>query len=132
MCVFRCSAARFDVDEFLASSPWTPLVVKHRGRKTTPGSARASTKSGFNVLASNAGRDDRYGQIRGASRWLARHAMEIRRARRAAGKDALVLDFWWDFKRKTSASFLRLPLSLVRRAAALGVALEVSVYRCTR
>ncbi len=132
MCVFRCYAARFDVDKFLARSPWKPESVSHRGQKRWPGAARASRTSGFNVLASKAGHDDWYGQVRGATRWLARHAKEIRRARRAVGKDALVLDFAWDFKRKTSASFLRLPLSLVHRAAALGVALEVSVYRCSR
>jgi hypothetical protein len=122
-CVLRAGSESFDVDTFLADSSLQPSLVYRRGEKR--GSTRVNSRSGFNLVVSNHGRIAQ--QIPDALLFLTAHESEIRRLVLAAGVENVVLDFG-TAARGTPAQSELLTAELVRAAASMNVAIEISVY----
>lgn len=124
-CVLRAGGARFDVDAFLATSPWTPASVRRpnvaRLGRSSPG------KPGFTVLVSEAGLEDFKGQVDGAVAFIDRCGPEIVRLAAFPGVDGLDLDFGIK-QRGLPAETDTFPAVLARRAGELGLDLTISRY----
>jgi hypothetical protein len=128
--VVRACGRDFDVDAFLAASPWRPTKVFRRGEPVVPGTraaGRRSGESGFNVSVSEAGFDNFAGQLADAMEFLTNCEVEVRRLVQFPGVAEVVLDFGIA-RRDVAAQYDRLPAELVRRAGACGLAIELSHY----
>jgi hypothetical protein len=126
-CILRVSGVGFDVD-----SVRTSLTIDHMWRLGEPkwrskpdGPTRSN--SGLTVVLSDRDFHDFAGQRRDALEFLTTHRLELQRLVQHAGVDRAVLDFgirWED----VVAQFDHLPADLVRAAADLGLAIEISHY----
>jgi hypothetical protein len=124
-CVLRAASETFDVDAFLRSSEWQPASVHRKGERPFPKSPRVYPQSGFNVVISDKERIE--DQVSEALSFISQHEAEIRRLVGSAGIDNVVLDFGtWFRDVVTQSEFFS--AALVRAAAAIGLALEVSMY----
>jgi len=131
MCVLRASGIEFEVDRFLRKTPFTPCAVFRRGTSRSQNSSGPINKiSGFNLVISNAPRDDLPAQVAEAEQFLAEHTREIRRLVRFPGLEGVGLDFAIHRRAADAAiaQFYCFPASFVRTVARLGLSLELSLY----
>ena len=129
VCLFAASGLSFDVDRYLASSPFKPATVFRKGQippKENP-QRLARPDSGFVVLVSETeepGIDD---QIGPATEFLARHVKELRRLREC-GADNMLLEFGIQMGNRIQQSDY-LPPEFINALAALGLGLVFSSVR---
>jgi hypothetical protein len=127
-CVLRASGQEFDVDGFLAQSPFKPEAVFRRGEPVAaePDSP-ARGAAGFNLTVSAASGDDLATQIEEATRFLDAHEDELRRLTGFDGVEVVFLNFgvsWRDVAVHTDV----FPSDILWRAGALDISLAVSHY----
>jgi hypothetical protein len=128
-CVLRAYGANFDVEGYLASSPFLPGAIFHRGQPRTPGSTRVSNASGFNMVVSDARGDCVPVQIRDAASFIATHRTELARLVAWPGVEGVTLDFGWGFPvERVVGQYNYFPPGLLACCGSLGVGIEVSVY----
>jgi len=80
-CILRVFGRRFDVDRYLAHSPFQAIAVCRRGEpvfSSTQPDGRKLTHSGCNIEVSRRGFADFHGQVRDAIRFLRKHERTIR------------------------------------------------------
>lgn len=127
-CVLRASGQGFDVDAFLAGSPFSRPAVSKRREPTTGGDEPETTSlSGFSLEVSQAGVDDLEGQIEEAIAFLDEHEHELRRLGSFMGVDEVCLTFgvrWRQLPAQTDS----FPPELLWRSGALDIALEVTHF----
>jgi hypothetical protein len=125
-CVFRVGGLDFDLDGFLATSPFKPHATWRRGearfRRRGP-----EENSGFNLMVSEANGSEFSTQVGDAIAFLEAHESEVQRLRDYPGVDSLTLDFGID-RRDDLIQCEYLPPSLLRLAGCLGLGLELSFY----
>lgn len=129
-CVLRAYGKAFDVEAFLADSPWRPDRVIHRGERPLLRHRSPSPDSGFNLCISD---DDHPAvQIETAMAFLHDHARELRRLTACPGLDDVGLDFA-SFLRPADGPALstRFPVDLLHACAELHLQIEHSVYLTT-
>jgi hypothetical protein len=128
-CVLRAIGVSFDVDAFLAKSPFRAQAVFHRGSPKMPGSPDGAkwASSGFNVAVSDQGFDDLALQVRDAARFLNLHEDELRRLGGFPGVEEVCLDF--GIRRRDVAMQTEVfPADLLWQAGALDIDLVVTHY----
>jgi len=116
-CVLRVSGKGFNVDAFLADSPFEPDDVFEKGESLT----------GFNLTVSAASPEDLETQVDDAMRFLDEHEEELRRLTGFDGVDIAFLDFavrWRD----VAVHVDTFPSDFIWRAGALDISLTVSHY----
>ncbi len=94
VCLFAASGLSFDVDRYLASSPFKPATVFRKGEtppKENP-QRLARPDSGFVVLVGQSEEPGVGSQLGPATEFLARHVKELRRLREL-GADNMLLEF---------------------------------------
>lgn len=129
-CVLRVFGKRFDVDRYLARSPFRPCGVHRRGEPVAPltqPNGRKRTQSGCNIEVSKKDFADFAGSIRDAIRFLRKHGPAVRALRRFAGVEWARLDFgveWCDVIYQCDV----LPEALVVLAGRCRLGLEISHY----
>ena len=138
MCVIRAYGKRFDAETFANRTTLPVVAVHRRGQPLYPRRGPRSPKaprSGIVIRVSRASWDDLPKQIRGAERFLRKHAAQLIRLGRNKHLDSFVLDFPINLRigtgrggRKIVIQSDRFPSSLVTAAARLGLALELTVY----
>jgi len=128
--VLRAHGAEFDVDAFVAGSPWSDINVYRRGEakhpRSKPNGERLS-KSRLDVAISEADFDAFRIQVEDATRFLRCHATEIKRLVRFVGVEAVGLDFPIS-RRDVFLQSDTFPADLVRLAGDCGIYLEQSHY----
>ena len=135
MCVLRATGAEFDVDQFLATSSLEPCAVFRRGAPRRLSKTRGSCfeRSGLKVAVSEGTWSGIEKQTADAERFLAGHRMEVERLVATAGVTDIALDFPVSLRigeNEVMVQSDRFPVSLVRIAGTLGVALELTIYPC--
>lgn len=129
-CVLRVDASDdVDMGAVLAEFPVQPSAVFRRGELRYPGAKRVSLSNGFNVEVSDDDDRDVAGQVADAERFLKRNREALSRLSMTTGIVSLSLDFGTDFADEDMARTHRLPLSILQACAALGISIDVSVYR---
>lgn len=134
MCVLRASGADFDPDAFLSASPFEAFKILRRGEPRLPKSAPNGPKnsySGITLVVSRASMNDLPTQVDDAEHFLEFHRAEVERLVQTPGITDLTLDFPIELRigePGVVAQFDRFPATLVRLAAAFGIALELSIY----
>ncbi len=131
MCVLRASGASFEPESFLQHSTLHPCLVFHAGQPRHGSHDSVWTSSGFNVVVSEASRQDFGAQVSDASAFLDDHREELLALRSARGLQDVRLDFPIDLRidgRRVLAQWDYFPAEFVRKAGALGLALEISIY----
>ena len=94
VCLFAASGLSFDVDRYLATSPFKPATVFRKGQippKENP-ERLARPDSGFVVLVGQSEEPGIGGQLGPATEFLAKHVKELRRLSEC-GADNLLLEF---------------------------------------
>lgn len=136
MSVLRASGPELDPDVFVAGSSLVPCSVRRLGEprmpKTRPDGPTYKV-SAVTFVVSDAGWDDLASQVADAERFLRENHDELERLSGFPGVIEMVLDFPVALRidGETACSQLeRFPASLVRAAAALDLALELSIYPC--
>ncbi len=125
-CVLRAGGENFDVDGFLADSPFVPSRIFRRSDER---SSVGRAVSGFNLTVSDAAGDQLKEQIDDALRFLRANRHELRRLTGRADVDPVEIDFGCDFPYgKTLGRNHRLPIALIRECADLGIEVNISVY----
>jgi hypothetical protein len=117
----------FDIEAYLADSPFHQATRYRRGEAQLPGSTKLWHSSGIHVAVSEAGLDDLPAQIDDAIAFLDEHEDELRRLGRFAGVEKVEIDFsvaWRDLA--TQSDWF--PPELLWRAGALDIALRVTHY----
>ncbi len=125
-CVLRAAGRGFDIEAFLADSPFKPESVYQKGQAKLSGEVGRAA-AGFNLTVSRAGFGDLAGQVRDAIAFLDEFEDELRRLGRFTGVDEVSLDFgiaWRDVAAQTDT----FPPELLWRVGALDIALGVSHY----
>lgn len=132
-CLFCAAGRNFDVDAFLRRSKLKPLRIFRKGEPRIARLKRQTKHlrhSGFTVRLDSENSWELRAQVRSARRFLEKNLSELRRLSRTAGVERLCVDLGVEVSSEAYGQFYSLPVSLIRSAAAAGVALEVSVYRC--
>jgi len=101
---------------------------KERERGESPDDGTAT----FNFTVSESNGDRVPAQIKESALFLSENAETLSEIRKLPGVDCLCLDFSWYFPRTSAGQYNRLPHSLLRICATLGIDIEVSVYRVRR
>ena len=114
-CMLHAAGREFDVEAFLADSPFQSYAVY----------GGAGTPSGFGLPVSDAEADDLRGQIRDAILFLDCHEEELRRLGSFPGVEVVALDFGLRCK-EAAAQTDSFPSELLWRAGALDITLQVS------
>jgi hypothetical protein len=133
-CVLRAYGRRFDVDRYLARSPFRPCSVRRRGEPVAALSqpkGRKCIHSGCNIDVSKRDFADLKGQILDAICFLRRYGPAIRALRRFPGVEWARLDFgvdWLDVVYQCDV----LPQELVVLAGRCQLGLEISHYPVAR
>jgi hypothetical protein len=129
-CVLRVAGRDFDVDAYLLRGVLVPVSVYRRGEARFPTlpRARKNVLSGFSVLVSRNKLSDLADQVKDALTFLARHRRAIRALRRRKGVESATLDFGLPHRPEVAEEGHVFPESLVRLAAELGLALELSFF----
>jgi hypothetical protein len=134
MATLRAAGKRFDVDAFLKGSTLKARAVRRRGhpRSASRPAGPKNTFSNINFDVSNAAWTDWNKQVKDAERFLVKHQKELRRLSRFPGMESFGIDFpvevsekVWNGETYLSCAF---PLSLLQKATALGLKLEISIY----
>lgn len=130
MCVLRAYGKKFDVDSFLKRSPWKPIAVFRRGEKRGVLSKKKNTESSFNLDVSDASWLNLTAQLRDAKKFIQKNKKELRRLKKFAGVDSVVLDFPLEnrISKDFPAVFLSIPENFIQLAAAAGLSIELSIY----
>ena len=103
-------------------------AIAHRGQQRHVKTAKVHEASGFNHVVSEADGDHVPVQIEDSNKFLVANRDEIRRLVSFPGVEVVCLDFGWDFPHRSWSQFNFFPVELLRECAALGVAIEVSIY----
>jgi hypothetical protein len=130
-CVLRVYGRRFDVDAYLRRGTLVPVAVKHRGEPRLPATQPNGPRillSGCNIVISPASRTDFARQLRGAVKFLKRHARAVRSLRLRKGVEIAVLDFGVERRPEAVVQCETLSEELVALAGRLGLAVEISHY----
>lgn len=133
MCVLRVVGRELDAAGYLATSKLTAYKVFRAGEPrflSNPGRGRHAV-SGFSVAVSDPSGKDLRGQVEDAVAFLAQHEDELLTLRSTPGVEDVRLDFPVDLRidrRNVMAQFEYLPPELIRRAGALGMGIELSIY----
>jgi hypothetical protein len=133
-CVLRAAGRTFDVERYLARSPFRPLAVHRRGEpvlSATKPNGRERTRLGCNIEVSGRDFADFAGQVRDAIRFLKGNGAAVRRLRRFPGVEAVTLDFgvvWRDVAAQMDA----FPEELVALAGQCALGLCISHYPVSR
>jgi hypothetical protein len=130
-CVLRVYGRVFDVDGFLADSPWRPNPVYHRGEKRVhPRRSEFHECSGFvlSVPGYDALGESFADQVVAALKFLDENHSECERLKAFPGIEGRILDFAVPLRVDQPMLSNHIPLELVGAAADLGIALEVTVY----
>jgi hypothetical protein len=131
-CVLRAYGQTFDVDGFLADSPWRPYPVYHRGEKVRV-RVRGPEQhecSGFvlDVPGSDTPSEAFADQAAAALNFLSDNHSECERLKSFPGVEGRMLDFAVPLRSDQPMRSHHIPLELVRAAADLSMSLEVTVY----
>ncbi len=119
----------FEVDSFLAASPFRPAAVFRRGCKPSPSSRRVSLYSGFNLEVSEADGENPGQQVEDAMAFLRENKAELERLMALPNLNFVDLDFSWNFPYERVVIRSRdFPVELLRLCANLGIEMEVSVW----
>ena len=132
VCVLVASGLDFDVDRYLAGSPFKAMVVFRKGDippKNNP-ERKARPDSGFVVLLSGDQQPDLSQQFKEALTFLNRHETELK-AIRSLGVDNLVLDLGVQVGDKAQQAEY-LPPELIAAMGRLGIGLIFSVVQFPR
>ncbi len=132
VCVFVASGLNFDVDRYLAASPFKAMTVFRKGDippKNNP-ERKPRPDSGFVVLISGDQQLDLHPQLREALGFLKEHEAEWK-AVRGAGVDNMLLDLGVQVgDRVQQAQYL--PPELIAAMGRLGMGLIFSVVQLPR
>ena len=129
VCLFAASGLSFDVDRYLASSPFKPATVFRKGQippKENP-ERLSRPDSGFVVLVSETEDPGITSQIGPATEFLAKRVKEFRRLREF-GADNMLLEFGTQMGNRMQQSDY-LPPEFINALASLGLGLVFSVVR---
>jgi hypothetical protein len=132
VCVFVASGLNFDVDRYLASSPFKAMAVFRKGDippKNNPEN-KPRPDSGFVVLISGDREAGLSQQLNEALAFLTQHSLEFR-AIRHAGVDNMLLDLGVEVGHKLK-QVEYLPPELVSALGRLGMGLIFSVVMLPR
>jgi hypothetical protein len=132
-CVLRTYGQSFDVDRFLADSPWRPNPVYHRGEKKVQVRVRGPEShecSGFvfGIPGSDTLGEAFADQVSTVLKFLDENHSECERLKAFPGIEGRTLDFAVPLRDDQPMRSHHIPLELVRAAADLGIALEITVY----
>lgn len=132
MCVLRVSSSRKSLSAFLAGTrmPYYESHDKADPQKYGRDKGKPYGDSGFKSDVSKAGWSDLETQARDAIRFLKRYRADLIRLRSVFRVSDVQLDFPYDpiVGGHTYIHFQCLPSELIRRAGALGMAIELSFY----
>lgn len=124
-CVLRAAGESFDVEKFLAKSPFKPSVVYRKGQRRRPASRGSQTASGFNVIISES--EDSEEQVKEAIRFLRENREELLRLTRANGMENVTLEISSP-QREFASRIAHLPTELLSAAGAFGIDIDVTFY----
>ena len=134
MCVIRAYGKHFDAKAF-ASTSTLPVTAVHLRGEVVFRSRGPSPKSGVVIRVSRSSWDNLPKQIRDAERFLRKHSAQLLRLGRNRHVNLFVLDFPINLRigrgrggRKIVIQSDGFPSSLVKIAARLGLALELTTY----
>jgi hypothetical protein len=129
VCLFAASGLNFDVDRYLASSPFKPVTVFRKGQIPPNANPQRLPRpdSGFVVLVSETEERGITSQLGQAAEFLARHVNELRRLREC-GADNMLLEFGIQTGHRMQQSDY-LPPDFINALAALGLGLVFSTVR---
>lgn len=127
-CVLRASGQGFDVEAFLAGSPFAGAAVP-LGKEAGAGRDGQDPRSvsGFRLELSPAGGDDLQVEIEEAIAFLDEHEEELRRLGSFRGVDEVCLTFGVQW-RQLPAQTDHFPPELLWRSGALDIALEITHF----
>jgi hypothetical protein len=129
LCTFRSSGKKFNVDRFLAKSPWQAAAIYRRGSNQ---SGRYFSRSGFNLGVSDADWYSLSKQVEDALLFLLHNKEELNRLSCFPGVESLALDFPVYCKITQLNQYVQeefFPKDLVRLAGKIGIGLNLSIYR---
>lgn len=126
-CVLRVSGERFDVDAYLRSSRFEPVVVWRKGERSE-GDDSIAVSSGFNVEVSSAGLRDLDTQMRDAVQFLRDYGQELAALARAPNVEHAGIDFAVAWRQECASHSDHVPAAVVTEAARFGLYIEVSHY----
>ena len=124
-CNFHCSGESFDVDAFLARSPFEPYRVAHRGESKGRKNKRW-TYSGFSIEVSKA-YGDLAKQCEDVTAFLQGYHSEMTRLSTFPGVTGLLLHFGYE-RREVAVQTDYLPPELMVLVGSLGIGIELSLY----
>lgn len=127
-CVLRAAGEFFDVDAFIAESPWRPAAVHRKGESARRHSQELLQHSGFNVVVSD--REGIAAQTEDALAFLAQDAAEVERLVRILGIEGVALDFGTGFRDVVvqPESFSGALVRAAGMVGMVGIGLEVTLY----
>jgi hypothetical protein len=130
-CVLRVYGQAFDVNGFLVDSPWRPNPVYHRGEKQL--SLRGFEVLEFSGFVLSVPGSDILGEAfadhaSAVLKFLEENHSECERLKAFPGIEGRTLDFASPLREDQPMRSHHIPLELVRVAADLGIALEITVY----
>ena len=134
-CVLRVYGKVFDVDQFLTDSPWHPNPIHRRGEERRLGKRRLEPhkQSGFviRIPGSDTPGEVFADQASAVLAFLGENQAEFLRLSAFPGVETCTLDFAVPLYEHQPMRSNHMPIELVRAAAALSIALEVTVYACS-
>jgi hypothetical protein len=129
-CVLRVEGSDdVDIDAVLAGFPLKPLAVFRKGELPRPTAKRVSPSNSFNVEVSDHDGTHVAEQIADAEGFLQRNRAALSRLSTISGITSLSLDFGTEFADEDVARTHRLPAPILQLCAALGISIDISVYR---
>ncbi len=123
--VLRVSGKNFDVDTVLQKTKLKFCRIFHKGEPRFLKKKEKLKESGFCLDTSRLDFDDSSGQIRQTISFLKKNQKVLKNLVKVSGVEA-VIDF--GFSRGGFVQFVSLPAELIRLAASIGLALEISLY----
>ena len=128
-CVLRVSIpTEGQLDAVLGWLPFETLAVFRKDTLPRPTAKRFSAYNGFNVLVSDNEQGHVGGQIADAELFLQRHRKPLERLSLESGV-SVCLDFGTYISDNVAACSHEFPPALLRLCGALGLSVQVSVYR---
>jgi|SRR5579883_1278342 len=126
VCLFAASGLNFDVDLYLASSPFKPAGVFRKGEIPPKDNPQRLPRpdSGFVLIVSQTEDPGIGSEVGPATAFLARHVKELRRLRER-GADNMLLEFGTQADNRMRQSDY-LPPEFINALAALGLGLVFS------
>lgn len=132
-CVLRASGQDFDVEKFLATSPFNSCTVFRKGEPTSARLKKLRVQSDFNLVVSDdaiGGRESK--QISEAAAFVKANRDELLRLVNWPGVESVAMDFGWNFDFGQSLALSNFfPPELLADCGKIGIGIEVSVYATT-